>query len=126
MVIKIDTIPRKFFRQALEVLRNIPPLSSLRNKELDVLAELLYFNDRYSNIPQDLRWKLVFDYDTKMDIITYLDMKDVDLYNILTSLRKKGIIKGRQIDNTFGIRLSDPTITFNFVVNGEDVQDRVG
>jgi hypothetical protein len=126
MVIKINTSGRKYFRQALEIIKTLPPLNRLRNKELDVLSELLYFNDKYSNIPQELRWKIVFDYDTKMEMIKYLGIKDIDMYNIITSLRKKGIIKGRTIEHTFGLTLANTDIHFNFIMDGssEDSTDR--
>jgi hypothetical protein len=116
MVIKINTDNRKYFRQALEIIKTIPPLNTLRNKELDILAELLYFNDKYSNIPEELRWKIVFDYDTKMEIIKYLSINEVDINNILTSLRKKGIIKGRTVVNTYGLTANSPNIEFKFVI----------
>jgi hypothetical protein len=120
MIININTNKRKFFRQALEIIKTLSPINRLRNKELDVLAELLYFNDKYSNIPQELRWKIVFDYDTKMEIIKYLNIKDTDMYNILTSLRNKGVLKGRTVEHTFGLTSDNPNIRFNFNLGSND------
>lgn len=115
MIIPIPTTQRKFFRQVLEILKPIPPLNLLRNKELDVLAEFLYYNDKYSHLEKDIRSKIVFDYDTKLDMREYLNMDEQSFNNHMTSLRKKGILTKRSVENTFGIDIKSPIITFQFL-----------
>ena len=119
MNININTTNRVFFRQALEVIKILPPLDKLRGKELDLLAELLYYNHLYSNIDIKLRGKLIFDYDTKILIRDYLEISEAGLNNLLTSLRKKNIITKRDIVNTYGISIDNPKITFNFSITDE-------
>lgn len=120
MVINIPTTKRKFFRQALEIMRAIPPINQLRPKELDVLAELLYYNYLYRHIEENLRGKVVFDYDTKIAMREYLDINETNFNNILTILRKKGILVKRSITNDYGISPDKASITFKFNMNEED------
>lgn len=124
MIINIPTTKRKFFRQALEIMKAIPPINKLRPKELDVLAELLYYNYIYGHIEENLRGKVVFDYDTKITIREYLDINETNFNNILTILRKKGILIKRSITNDYGINPDKPNITFKFnLLNEEDNKD---
>ena len=88
------TTGSKFFRQYLELLN---PLLKLRGKELDVLAELLYYNNKLINIPIKHRWKLIFDYDTKMEIRNKLNLSDASMNNNLSALRKKGVIEDNKV-----------------------------
>lgn len=120
MVIDINTTERVYFRQALEVIRKIPPLDILRSGELDVLGEFMYFNYKFSHIEEDLRGRLLFDYDTKQNIADNLKIKSSNLDNVITSLRKKGIITRRASINTYGIKISNPDILFKFTINKED------
>lgn len=116
----INTTERKFFRQTLELLKHFNPFNKLRNKELDVLGELLYFNYKYSNIDKELRWKLIFDYDTKIKIRDYLQISEAEINVILSSLRKKGILLGRSIILNINITPKDPTIEFIFKINNDE------
>ena len=49
MRLTIATDERKFFRQFLEILSSIPPLNKLRNRELDILAAMMYYNYLYKD-----------------------------------------------------------------------------
>ena len=112
--VPIRTTENKFFRQYLELLN---PLLRLRGKELDVLAEILYHNHRLENIPEKHRWKLIFDYDTKTEIRTKLELSDASLNNNLSALRKKGIIRKNKVAESFLIHPSNYcklTFSFNF------------
>lgn len=91
-ILQLNTTEKVFFRQYVEILN---PLLKLRAKELDVLSELLYYNNKLKNIDEKNRWKLIFDYDTKKDIADTLKISVESLGNNLSYLRKKGII----IDN---------------------------
>lgn len=116
MNIKIPTTHRQYFRQALEIMKSIPPLNSLRNKELDVLGQLLYFNHVYGDLEPAIRGKVIFDYDTKIDMMEYIGMDEASFNNNLTSLRKNKILKGRSIISTFGLNTTSPDITFKFLI----------
>jgi hypothetical protein len=114
--IPIRTTEAKFFRQYLELIN---PMLKLRGKELDVLAELLYYNHQLSNIPQEHRWKLIFDYDTKVKIRNKLNLSEASMNNNLSALRKKKIIQENKIMPGYLITLdSSFQLTFNFILNG--------
>ena len=119
MNIKIPTTPRRYFRQVLEIIKPIPPLNTLRNKELDVLAEFLYYNYKYAKLDKDVRSKVLFDYDTKLEMREHLNMDEQSFNNHLTSLRKKNILSKRRVENDFGIHPDTPMVTFNFVWTDE-------
>jgi len=119
MIITIPTTDRKYFRQALELLKPLPPINTIRDKELDVLAEFLYHNDKYKNIESDLRSKILFDYDTKLAIREYLGISEANFNNIVTRLRKLNILNKKRTFNTYGITSEDKSITFKFKINEE-------
>ena len=117
MIVPIPTDKRKYFRQALELLRPIPPINSLTNRELDVLSEFLYYNYIYKDIPEELRAKIIFDYDTKLAMREYLTMGEAIFNNILTLLRKKNVLTKRGIVNSYGLNPDNPDIVFKFKIN---------
>jgi len=110
--VTIPTDESKFYRQYLEILN---PIINLRGKELDVLAELLFHNNRLKDIPEDLRWKLIFEADTKTSIRDKLNLSEASLNNNLTGLRKKRIIVERKVIKNFLVRLDENfSLKFNF------------
>ena len=117
MKIPVPTTNRKFFRQSLEILKIIPPLNTLRARELDVLSEFLYWNYHYKHLPKDDRWKIIFDYETKLQMREYISIDEQQFNNCMTSLRKKNVMKKRAIENTYGINPETPSITFEFKLN---------
>lgn len=120
MVILIPTTKDKYFRQGLEIIRHIPPLNKLSNRELDVLAYLLYYDHEYRDIQADLREKLVFDYTIRVAIRDSIGVSEAVLNNLLTSIRKKGIIKGKKIIPKIDLNPDTPDIIFKFKI--EDVK----
>lgn len=116
MVININTTKKKYFRQALEVVKSLPPLDTLRNKQLDMLAELLYYNYKYKAMPEELRWKILFDYDTKMEMADNLGYSEDYINGMISMLRGKNIIKGKTLTSTFNIDPDNPIIQFNFKI----------
>jgi len=116
--IPIRTTKSKFFRQYLELLN---PILRLRGKELDVLAEILYYNHKLENIPEKHRWKLIFDYDTKAEIRQKLQLSDASLNNNLSALRKKGIIRKNKVTDSFLIYPNNYCkLTFSFNIGQEN------
>ena len=110
--IPIKTTEDKFYRQYLELIN---PLLKLRGKELDVLAQLLLYNNSLKDIPEEHRWKIIFDYDTKTKIRTELDLSDASMNNNLSALRKKGIIENNKVLKNFLVYPNGAVkITFNF------------
>ena len=120
-VVPIKTKEAVFYRQYVELLN---PLIKLRPKELDLLAELLYHNNKLKDIDIKNRWKLILDYDNKKDMATNLDMSVASLGNNLSYLRKKGIIINNQVSNNFLVYPDKNfKLTFNFIIDDGQRED---
>ena len=103
------------FLVILQLLSAIPPFSKLRPRELEVFAELLKINEKYKDLPEKERNKLIFDYDTKQEIADKCNIRMNNIYNILQGLKKKGLILGSETKDYInpGYTLSDlESITF--------------
>lgn len=120
MTIPITTNLKAYFRQMLELIRSMPPLDNLTDRDLDVLSIYLYYDYIYKDIEESLRQKLVFDYDVKVKIMEQLNIKEYSLNNSLTILRRKGILKGRALISRYGINPENPDIHIKFTI--EDVK----
>lgn len=98
-VIPISTNTEKFFRQYLTIMRPLlqPHLS---NGELNVLAGLLAINNDYKGIKDDIKDKLLLDYDNKIRIIESLGINMQVLNNALMNLRKKNYLIGNRIKDS--------------------------
>jgi hypothetical protein len=113
--IPIKTSSRTFYRQYLELLN---PLIRLRGKELDVLAALLKYNNKLKDIPEEHRWKIIFEYETKTEIRTELKLSEASMNNNLSALRKKNIIKNnRVVKNLLIYPGKECKISFKFSIN---------
>lgn len=79
----------------LNILKFFPPYNKLTEREAEVFAELLYYNDVLNYIDEKKRMKLVFDYDTRSEIATKLKISTDSIYNIVSSLKRKGFLTGK-------------------------------
>lgn len=111
--LKIPTDRRKFFRQYVEILK---PILKLRNREADVLAELLFESYKRKDINSlSDRFRLVFDYDVKLEMQERIKMESAQFSNCLTTLRKKNIIgKGNVINPGYLLNPDGESISFTF------------
>ena len=80
------------FTIILKVLSIFKPFSELREAELRVYAELLKLNEKYKGLSIEDKNTLVFSADNKKKIISDLELPKNSFYNILLSLRQKGIL----------------------------------
>ena len=114
--VKINTSKRKFFQQYLRVIKPIlrPYLS---NGELNVLGELMYYNDKYKGLDDKIRKTLLLDYDTKADIMENLDISQNTLANALTVLRKKEYLRDREIIHEDCKIMPNKKYTINYKFN---------
>lgn len=87
-----------FFVEWLKIIKAYNPLT---DKENDLLALLLTKRYELSNVILDeaILSKILFDKETKAEIVKALDLKDMQTFeNLAHSLRKKGVItKGNLI-----------------------------
>jgi len=91
----------------------------LRKQEKKVLSLFLY---HYFKLKQEITndtilWKVLFDYDKKEEIKKELNMPDQSFRNILTSLRKKNVIKDEMISNIYIPTLENKSKNFKVIFN---------
>ena len=94
MRIPINTTYKMFFRQLIELLRGMPPLDKLRNRELDLLSIIMYYNYLYKNLPEDVKWKIINNTQTRKEMQGVLGMKEDIFNNNLSIIRKTKLIDG--------------------------------
>tara|TARA_R110000751_G_C13785448_1_gene481497 strand:+ start:86 stop:469 length:384 start_codon:yes stop_codon:yes gene_type:complete len=113
MVIPIDVKIDNFYRYYVELIN---PIIKLRKRELDVLAKLMYYNNEYKDLKEDIRFKIVFDYDTKIKIAKELDISLDVLNNNFSELRNKKIINDNRLSKGFQIyhNTKEHKLTFKF------------
>lgn len=121
MKINIKTNKKLFFRQALEVVRHIPPYNQLRSGELNVLAQLIYYENQYKDLPEDVRGKIIFDYETKQKMRDFIETSEPLFNTTLSTLRRKGFISGRTIKSPINFDIDNPEIIFKFNVEEEEI-----
>ncbi len=111
---------KNLFFKWLDILK---PWHGLNNQQQQVLALLLYYHYLYKKDTTNnkILWKIVFDYDTRLKIIEDEVFKKgltvSALNNILTVLRKKGVIIDNQISKVYIPELDMKSKSFKMVFN---------
>lgn len=115
-VASINITLKDLFRKWLEITRLFHKLT---DQEISILALILYYYHTYKkDITNDkILWKIVFDYDTKHLIKEELNIKDQGIQNVLSSLRKKGIIRNNKVLATYIPELEEGSHEFKIVFN---------
>lgn len=96
---RIHTSKKQIFRFWLEFLK---PYHKLRQKEIEALGLMLYYRYELSRevLNPDLVDKLLFSTDTRKQIRADLGDMDAKVFNnLLTALRKKGVLQKNNIIN---------------------------
>ena len=124
MKINIKTTQQRAYRQILEIIRSFPPLDALRNRELDVLAVLMYYNYKYRDIQEDIRWRVINDTSTKRDMQQSIDMSEDIFNNNISLVRKAGLLtKDGRLPKFLQIMVGEKySVNFNFDTNEDDIQ----
>lgn len=79
----------------------------LRNMEKEVLKLLLFYQNQ-------LNYDILMDYDVKVKIREDLDISEYNFNNLISSLRKKGIIVGNKVNDTYLNLINKDSIQINF------------
>jgi hypothetical protein len=98
-------------------------MHNLPNHEARLLAELMYnYHILKRDMPVDkYRWKVLFDYDTKMEIRDYLGISGQALENKLTMLRRKEfIVDGKLIKDYIIDPENAYMLIYKWDINAED------
>jgi hypothetical protein len=114
--IPIKTTNEKFFRQFLEILRSVPPISKLRPKELDVFAELLYQFKKYKDYPESHQIDVIFGQSTRKEMREKIGI-GVDSFNNNVSIlrRHKLLTDGNRLHPFFHNIVFDNKFELTFV-----------
>jgi hypothetical protein len=107
MELSVQTNPKKYFRQLLEILDFTPKFSILSNREKDVLAELEYYNWMYKSLVQEDKWALINSVEIRERMRTSTSLSKEGFNNLLTSLRKKNVITFAGIRKDYELSPSD-------------------
>ena len=99
--IPIKTTKEKFYRQFLEVLRNIPPVNKLRPKELDVLSQIMKQADKYRQYDADLRNTIIFSTNIRKEMRDNIGINEDSFNNNLSVLRRYKILSKDNVLNPF-------------------------
>jgi len=97
MELVIHTTKDNVYLTWVKVLENISPIRNLREKDKKVYSELLRYNDEYRDLEDKLRWKIILDYDTKVNIRNKFNLSEASFNNSLTELRKVKILVNNKI-----------------------------
>lgn len=99
------------------------PFHGLRKQLQDLLAWLLYHHYTLGLVIKHdgILWKQVFDYDTKVLIMTEMNIQQSTLENLLHSLRKAGVVENNRIKPTYVPNITEESESFiiniNFIFN---------
>lgn len=112
----------RFFKLWLMMLQ---PFLNLRNQEITVLAKLLYYRHVISKEIKNkaIVDELLFNTSTRKKIKKELDIKEYSFNNILSSLRKKQLIKNNTINNKVIPKVEKDFKNFKLVYDIEIIQE---
>jgi len=114
MELVIKTTEDKFFRQYLEVLKSVSPLSKLNKTQLDILSELLRLSYVYEG--ESRKWEKVFSRESRASIREKLSLSVQSFNNGLSSMRSLGIIVNNSIPEKLCVYPEgDVILTYKFL-----------
>lgn len=116
-VIRVPTsIEGKFFVYWVQFLH---PTHKLSNKEEEVLAALLKERFRLSQVISDetILNKVLFSDETKKKITADLNSRDYIFNNVLSKLRKKGVVVDNAINTKLIPNIANDTSNFKLIIH---------
>ena len=121
-IANINVSKKDLFMRWIEITR---PFHKLTSQHSNVLGLLLYHHHTFgkSISDNDLAWKATFSYDTKAEIKEELDIKGQHLQNILSTLRKKNIIKNNQVIDAYVPNVEQDAKSFSIMFKLNIVAD---
>ena len=127
--LQVPTNKDKIYNQFLAIInfliyendKSTTKLSPLTNKELSVLAAVMYYNDKYRRLPQPERSEYIMSTDVRKKIRNKLGLKANHLNNIIARLKQKyylgqPVLSNSQLASTLDIYL-DSDISIEFKLN---------
>lgn len=90
--IPIKTTNERFYREFLQLFRSLPPFNELRSRELDVLSQIMYQNNKYKDIQNKTRHLVIFSTEVRKEMRETLGVSEEIFNNNLSGLRKHKLI----------------------------------
>ena len=128
-ILPISTTPERFFDEYLKlkkpileyILGQINKKTIILNPKLmQVFAMLLYYNHIYNELPEEEKWKLIFENGTKKHIAEKLNINSRHLNTYLSVLRNIKLLDGKKINKPFIVHPEDEfSLTYKFIINNE-------
>lgn len=118
MIVNIPTTVDSIFKQYLVLINSLLSSSKkLTVLEIDVLDRMLYIDYKYRHLTREQRDVIIFHPKTREKIIESLySMSTNSYYNILTKLRKKGMIVNRSLKVSVPITDNKINLQFNLII----------
>ena len=124
MIIELKTDRAGFYYRYYELMNPYFKLAPLERRTLALIAK------EYNSIlgttnNEKISWRLALDYDSRAKMREELgDISFNSFANILTSLRKKGILVNNKIPSAYLLNESDTSLTFKFVIDESRQDDK--
>lgn len=109
-VLEINTNDKMFFSEYLTlkkpvleiILKMINKIDIVLNpKLLHVFALLLYYNNKYKDMNDNIKWDMVFGNESRLDIMNEVKISRTQLNTYISRLRNIHLLTGRQISLPF-------------------------
>ena len=98
MNIPLNVSINVFYKTLLTLMNKFPPIRGLRNKELEVLAEIMYQNYQNRSVTDfNKRQILIFSREGRTIMQKRLGLKEGSFNDYLAKLRKKGVIHNNKL-----------------------------
>lgn len=129
--LQVPTDPESVYSQFLTIvnfliyeIKETPIASPLTNKELEVLASIMYYNAKYRNLPNPERAEYIMSSDIRKKIRERLGLQANHLNNIVARLKQKHylgypILQNTQLSPALDIYL-DSNISIEFKLTYEN------
>ncbi len=92
----------------------------LTSREQELLAYIMYYNELYSNIEVEIRKRILFDYDTKVEIREKMKVSEANFNNLISNLKKKGVIVNDSLHKAYNVLFDDKSeLTLKFFRHGD-------
>jgi len=92
MIIPIKTDIKYFYKILLTMMIRFPPIKGLREREIDVLAEIMLQNYEYRHISKDKRHIMIFSTENRVTMHKNLNMNPGSFNDYLSRLRRKKVL----------------------------------
>lgn len=87
----------------------------LSNKEMEVMSYFMYYNNKFKDLPDDIKQEVLISKKIKTEIRDLLGMKPVVFDNYYKCLRDKGVIKDGKIIKSLQVYPINGELSFTII-----------